>query len=180
MTFVQVPPEIAADKHKRKAANYSQFPLTAHGELMFGLIKSNISSFPHVAVRSQFFETVGRYLEFFRVRTDCIMPVLEALVDERYVRLVLSMSPGDSRTLIRWKGDASTQKEPTGSRLLHFPPVHKPGSRRSRSSHHPFDTWGYSRPLGARPRTPNPRYRFPLFFVSWFFANTRPGCGRDP
>lgn len=83
LAFVQVPPEIAADKNKRKAADMSTFPLTPHGELMYLLVRSNISSFPHVAVRSQFFEAVGRYLDFFKVRKDCIMPVLEALVDER-------------------------------------------------------------------------------------------------
>ncbi len=78
-----MPPELEADKQKRKISDPADLPLTPHGELMYALVRSGISSFPHVAVRSQFFETVGRYLEFFRVRKVCIPPILEALVDTR-------------------------------------------------------------------------------------------------
>ena len=85
MNFVQMPPEIAADKLKRKAVDLESCPLTAHGELMHTLVRSNIASYPHIAVRSQFFEVVGRYLDFFKVRRSCVIPVLEALVDERWV-----------------------------------------------------------------------------------------------
>ncbi|KAG9000427.1 pre-tRNA nuclear export protein [Tulasnella sp. JGI-2019a] len=81
--FVQMPPELVANKEKRKFVDSSTLPLTAHGEMMDALVKSNISTYPHVAVRTQFFESVGRYIEFFKARKECIMPVLHALVDER-------------------------------------------------------------------------------------------------
>lgn len=81
--FVQMPPELAASKEKRKQVDASILPLTAHGEMMVALINSNISTYPHVAVRAQFFEAIGRYLEFFKVRKECMIPVLHALLDER-------------------------------------------------------------------------------------------------
>ncbi|KAG8868598.1 pre-tRNA nuclear export protein, partial [Tulasnella sp. 331] len=81
--FVQLPPELVANKEKRKFVDSLTLPLTAHGEMMDALVKSNISTYPHVAVRIQFFESVGRYLEFFKARKECIMPVLHALLDER-------------------------------------------------------------------------------------------------
>ncbi|KAG8906804.1 pre-tRNA nuclear export protein [Tulasnella sp. 403] len=81
--FVQIPPELAESKPKRKNVDMSTLPLTQHGELMFAVVNSSISSYPHTAVRGQFFEVVGRYLDFFKVRKDCVVPVLEALVDTR-------------------------------------------------------------------------------------------------
>ena len=53
--------------------------------MMYALVTSGISTYPHTAVVAQFFEAVGRYGDFFKVRKDCIVPVLEALMDARYV-----------------------------------------------------------------------------------------------
>ncbi|KAJ7104182.1 armadillo-type protein [Mycena belliarum] len=78
--FCQAP---AIDKDKRKAIDYSQYPLTPHGEMIFALVQSNISSYPHRSVMLQFFETASRYTDFFKVRNGCIMPTLEAMVDTR-------------------------------------------------------------------------------------------------
>ncbi|EIW83859.1 ARM repeat-containing protein [Coniophora puteana RWD-64-598 SS2] len=55
-------------KEQRKDVDYSSFPLTDHGEMMLALIQSNISAYPHRTVAMQFFETVARYSDFFKVR----------------------------------------------------------------------------------------------------------------
>ncbi|KAG8977966.1 pre-tRNA nuclear export protein, partial [Tulasnella sp. 427] len=77
--------KVGVDQQKKKDAKLQgvELPPTPHDELILALIQSGISSYPHVAVRAQFFESVGRYLEFFKDRKECIIPVLEALVDER-------------------------------------------------------------------------------------------------
>ncbi|KAJ7170663.1 armadillo-type protein [Mycena crocata] len=80
--FCHAPP-LDKDKDKRKTLDYSQFPLSPQGEMMFALVQSNISSYPHRSVTLQFFETVARYPEFFKVRKECIMPTLEAMIDTR-------------------------------------------------------------------------------------------------
>lgn len=36
----------------------------------------------------QFFETVARYGDFFKVRKDCIFPTLQAMVGPKYVALL--------------------------------------------------------------------------------------------
>lgn len=58
--------------------------MTPLGEMLFALVQSGISSFPNRAVSAQFFETISRYTDFFKVRKDCILPTLEAMVDVRY------------------------------------------------------------------------------------------------
>ncbi|KIJ62794.1 hypothetical protein HYDPIDRAFT_113893 [Hydnomerulius pinastri MD-312] len=73
----------AVPKDKRKDVDYSDYPLTAHGEILLALVQSGISAYPHRAVVMQFFETVARYGDFFKIRKDCIMPTLEAMVDGR-------------------------------------------------------------------------------------------------
>ncbi|KAJ7637739.1 armadillo-type protein [Mycena polygramma] len=78
--FYQGPP---LDRDKNKAIDYSEYPLTPHGEMLLALIQSNISSYPHHNVTLQFFETIARYPEFFKVRKECIMPTLEAMIDTR-------------------------------------------------------------------------------------------------
>jgi exportin-T len=52
--------------------------------MLFALVQSGVSSFPNRAVSAQFFETISRYTDFFKVRKDCILPTLEAMVDVRY------------------------------------------------------------------------------------------------
>ena len=52
---------------------------------MFALVRSGISSFSHPAVVMQFFETCARYGDFFKVRKECIIPLLEAMVGPRSV-----------------------------------------------------------------------------------------------
>ncbi|KAH9849715.1 ARM repeat-containing protein [Lenzites betulinus] len=78
--FCQAP---ALLKDKRKETDYSEYPLTSHGEMLYALIQSGISSYPHKTVVMQFFETVARYGDFFKVRKECIMPTLQAMLDVR-------------------------------------------------------------------------------------------------
>ncbi|TFK72889.1 ARM repeat-containing protein [Pluteus cervinus] len=73
----------AVEKDKRKEADYSEYPLTPHGEMLVALVQSGIAGYPHRAVALQFFETVARYPDFFKVRKECIIPVLEAMIDSR-------------------------------------------------------------------------------------------------
>ncbi|RDX57282.1 ARM repeat-containing protein [Lentinus brumalis] len=81
--FCQAP---AVDKEKRKEADYSEYPLTSHGEMLYALVQSGISTYPHKTVDMQFFETVARYGDFFKVRKECIMPTLQAMLDVRGLR----------------------------------------------------------------------------------------------
>ncbi|KAJ7756382.1 armadillo-type protein [Mycena maculata] len=80
--FCQLPPQ-EKDKSLRKPIEYSDYPLTPHGEMLYTLVQSNISSYPHRSVALQFFEATSRYAEFFKVRKNCIMPTLEAMIDAR-------------------------------------------------------------------------------------------------
>ena len=73
------------DKEKRKLTDYSEFALTAHGQMLYTLVRSGISGHPHNTVTLQFFETTARYTDFFKVRKECIMPALQAMADQRFV-----------------------------------------------------------------------------------------------
>ncbi|CAE6425668.1 unnamed protein product [Rhizoctonia solani] len=79
--FVTPPEEVAKDK--RKTANWESYPLTPHGEMLDALMQSRISAYPHNAVAIQYFETVGRYGDFFKVRKQYVGGVLTALIDAR-------------------------------------------------------------------------------------------------
>jgi exportin-T len=79
--FCHTPAEIA--KEKRKETDYSEYPLTRHGEMLYALVQSKIAEHPHRTVAMQFFETVARYGDFFKVRKDCIVPALVAMVGPR-------------------------------------------------------------------------------------------------
>ena len=81
--FCETPAVI--DKDKRKLTDYSEFALTAHGQMLYTLVQSRISAYPHHTVTLQFFETTTRYTDFFKVRKECIMPTLHAMIDQRYV-----------------------------------------------------------------------------------------------
>lgn len=52
---------------------------------MQALVRSRISTYSHPTVAMQFFETVTRYADFFKVRKEYILPALEAFLDARYV-----------------------------------------------------------------------------------------------
>lgn len=52
--------------------------------MLYALVRSGICVYPHNAVAMQFFETCARYGDFFKVRKDCIVPLLEAMVGPRY------------------------------------------------------------------------------------------------
>jgi exportin-T len=78
--FCQAP---AVAKEQRKVTDYSEYPLTYHGEMLFALVQSGVSSYPHRTVAMQFFETAARYGDFFKVRKECIMPTLQAMIDPR-------------------------------------------------------------------------------------------------
>ncbi|KAH7927937.1 ARM repeat-containing protein [Leucogyrophana mollusca] len=73
----------ALPKEKRKEVDYSEYPLTSHGEMLLALVQSEISAYPHPLVVMQFFETVARYGDFFKIRKECMMPVLKAMIDSR-------------------------------------------------------------------------------------------------
>ncbi|KAH9949908.1 ARM repeat-containing protein [Amylocystis lapponica] len=84
--FCQTPPAPkvpAALREKRRDIDYSEFPLTSHGEMLYALVQSGISSYPHKTVVMQFFETASRYGDFFKIRKECIMPTLQAMMDTR-------------------------------------------------------------------------------------------------
>lgn len=51
--------------------------------MLYALVQSSISEFPHKTVDMQFFETVARYGDFFKVRKECIMPTLQAMLGSR-------------------------------------------------------------------------------------------------
>ncbi|KAG6879880.1 pre-tRNA nuclear export protein [Termitomyces sp. T32_za158] len=78
--FCHAPP---VDRERRKATDYSEYPLTTHGEMLYALVQSGVVSYPHHAVSLQFFETVSRYTDFFKIRKECVIPTLEAMVDRR-------------------------------------------------------------------------------------------------
>lgn len=78
--FCHAPP---TDKDKRKFTDYSEFALTTLGELIFTLVHSGLFSHSNRTVSVQVFETLTRYTDFFKVRKECIVPVLEAMVDTR-------------------------------------------------------------------------------------------------
>lgn len=80
--FCQAP---HVERDSRKATDYSEYPLTPHGEMLFNLVQSGIASFPNRTVALQFFETVARYTDFFKVRKECIIPALEPMIDTRSV-----------------------------------------------------------------------------------------------
>lgn len=85
--FCQAPPPVT--REKKKDTDYSEYPLTSHGEMLYTLVQSGISAYPHKTVSMQFFETVARYGDFFKVRKECIMPTLQAMLDTRYVSTAL-------------------------------------------------------------------------------------------
>lgn len=78
--FCQAP---VVAKEKRKETDYSEYPLTNHGDMLMALVQSGISRYPNRTVVMQFFETAARYGDFFKIRKECIMPTLEAFVDPR-------------------------------------------------------------------------------------------------
>ena len=87
--FVQIPPELARElksnlpNAKKPKLNYPDYPLTAHGQLMMALVRSNLYKHSHPFVIAHFFEAIGRYGEFFRVRKECIGPVLDAFIGSK-------------------------------------------------------------------------------------------------
>jgi exportin-T len=86
---VQIPPELSKElksnlpNAKKPKLNYPDFPFTAHGQLMMALVQSNVYKHPHPFVIVQFFETIGRYGDFFRTRKECIGPVLDAFIGSK-------------------------------------------------------------------------------------------------
>lgn len=78
--FCQAPMVV---KEKRKETDYSEYPLTHHGDMLMALVQSGISRYPNRTVVMQFFEAAARYGDFFKIRKECIMPTLEAFVDPR-------------------------------------------------------------------------------------------------
>ncbi|KAJ3999466.1 armadillo-type protein [Lentinula boryana] len=76
-----IPKDVPRDA--RKSIDYGEYPLTIHGELLFALVQSGMSAYPHQTVALQFFETVSRYSDFFKVRKECVVPTLEAMIDTR-------------------------------------------------------------------------------------------------
>lgn len=50
---------------------------------MDALMRSQISAYPHNAVAIQYFETVGRYGDFFKVRKQYVEGVLTTFIDAR-------------------------------------------------------------------------------------------------
>jgi len=82
--FCQVPPVDRSNKIK-PVLDYSTYPLTSLGGMLLTLVQSGIASYPNKHVVLQYFETVARYTDFFKVRKECILPTLEAMIDPRWV-----------------------------------------------------------------------------------------------
>jgi exportin-T len=51
--------------------------------MLYALVQSGMSSYPHRAAALLFFETAARYTDFFKIRKECIIPTLEAMIDKR-------------------------------------------------------------------------------------------------
>lgn len=51
--------------------------------MLMALLRSNIVAYPNNAVTMQYFETCARYADFFKVRKECVVPLLEGLVGPR-------------------------------------------------------------------------------------------------
>ncbi|CEL55488.1 Exportin-T OS=Laccaria bicolor (strain S238N-H82 / ATCC MYA-4686) GN=LOS1 PE=3 SV=1 [Rhizoctonia solani AG-1 IB] len=81
VAFATPPEEITKDR--RKSANWEAYPLTPHGEMLDALMQSRISAYPNNTVAIQYFETVGRYGDFFKVRKQYVGGVLTTLIDAR-------------------------------------------------------------------------------------------------
>jgi len=86
--FCQVPPGDKTVKIK-PVLDYSMYPLTSLGGMLLALVQSEIASYPNKHVALQYFETVARYTDFFKVRKECILPTLEAMIDPRWVFLFI-------------------------------------------------------------------------------------------
>jgi len=80
--FCHAPPVDKAAKVK-PVLDYSVYPLTSLGGMLLALVQSGIASYPNKHVALQYFETVARYTDFFKVRKECILPTLEAMIDPR-------------------------------------------------------------------------------------------------
>ncbi|KAG8712895.1 pre-tRNA nuclear export protein [Ceratobasidium sp. 395] len=81
LAFITVPEEVAKDK--KKHGNWAEYPLTPHGEMIDALMRSQISSYPNNTVAIQYFETVGRYGDFFKIRKQYVEGVLTTFIDAR-------------------------------------------------------------------------------------------------
>lgn len=81
--FCHAPP-VDRNAKVKPVLDYSEYPLTSHGEMLLALVQSGIASYPNKHVVLQYFETVSRYTDFFKVRKECILPALEAMMDARY------------------------------------------------------------------------------------------------
>jgi len=86
IAFCQAPPVDKTVKIK-PVLDYSMYPLTTLGGMLLALVQSGIASYPNKHVALQYFETVARYTDFFKVRKECILPTLEAMIDPRWVPL---------------------------------------------------------------------------------------------
>lgn len=82
--FCHAPP-VDRNAKVKPIIDYSDYPLTSHGEMLLALVQSGIASYQNKHVALQYFETVARYTDFFKVRKECILPTLEAMIDPRYV-----------------------------------------------------------------------------------------------
>ncbi|KXN89108.1 Exportin-T [Leucoagaricus sp. SymC.cos] len=80
--FCHAPP-VDKNAKVKPVLDYSEYPLTSHGEMLLALVQSGIASYPNKHVALQYFETVARYTDFFKVRKECILPALEAMIDPR-------------------------------------------------------------------------------------------------
>ncbi|KAJ3224117.1 pre-tRNA nuclear export protein [Clydaea vesicula] len=57
--------------------------LTPLSQMLFSMLSSNVSSYPHLSVCAQYFEVVVRYSSFFEINTQLIPEVLTTFIDER-------------------------------------------------------------------------------------------------
>ncbi|KZT36068.1 ARM repeat-containing protein [Sistotremastrum suecicum HHB10207 ss-3] len=86
--FCVIPTEMT--KETIAETDLASFELTSLGHVLVGMIRSGIASYPHPAVTMQFFECLARYQDFFKVRKECIVPVLEMLASVRGIHNPIS------------------------------------------------------------------------------------------
>ncbi|KAK4048624.1 pre-tRNA nuclear export protein [Microbotryomycetes sp. JL201] len=82
--FVIVPESeyVRAKREVDYHVDYTQYPLSALGDMMLRACRSKIVTHQHAAVSLQFFEVIGRYHDFFRLCPEYISGILPSFLDD--------------------------------------------------------------------------------------------------
>ena len=69
--------------------------------MLYALIQCGISNYNNPVVVMQFFEACARYGDFFKVRKECIIPLLDAMVGPKYVCICYNDSVNSDMELLQ-------------------------------------------------------------------------------